>query len=312
LTPSRRGISPLTSDLFLTQDLDPNIQSGLIWARTPQFRVVFHPNESVAMGVSFESGDTYAGGSAGAGTITLPTALAPDYFGQVDLSTGNGNSVPNPNLDLIAKIAFDPRVSDRSMHFEIAGLLNRFAFFNPLNNRRFSVIGGGIAINAGIEVVRKLTLFTNNFYTEGGGNFIFGEAPDLIIRGDGSPSLVRAGATVGGLEYEVTPKWKLWAYYGGTYIDRNVTIDPSTGQPVGYGYPNSPNSQNRSIQEVTAGFSRVFWQNPNYGAFKFSGQYSWLVRHPWFVAPGDPGSANLNMVYLGLRYALPGRAPASK
>jgi hypothetical protein len=187
LTPGRRGISSLTETLFLTQDLDPNIQSGLVWARTPQLRIVYHPNQSVAMGVSFESGDTYAGGSAGAGTITLPTALAPDYFGQVDLSTGNGNSVPNPNLDLIAKIAFDPKISDRSIHFEIAGLMNRFAFFNPLNNRRFSVIGGGVAINAGIEVFRKLTLFTNNYYSDGGGNFIFGEAPALIIRGDGAP-----------------------------------------------------------------------------------------------------------------------------
>jgi len=37
-----------------------------------------------------------------------------------------------------------------------------------------------------------------------------------------------------------------------------------------------------------------------YGTFQFAGQYSWLVRHPWFVAPGQPASANLNMVYLGI------------
>jgi transposase len=42
LTPARRGISPLPDTLFLTQDLDPNIQSGLVWARAPQVRVVFH------------------------------------------------------------------------------------------------------------------------------------------------------------------------------------------------------------------------------------------------------------------------------
>ena len=39
---------------------------------------------TVALGVSFESGDTYAGGSAGAGAITLPAAFAPDYSGQLD------------------------------------------------------------------------------------------------------------------------------------------------------------------------------------------------------------------------------------
>jgi hypothetical protein len=103
LTPSRKGISPLGSTLFLTQDLDPNIMTGLTWARTPQFRVVFHPKDTVSMGVSFESGNTYAGGSSGSGTSTLPTALAPTYFGQVDTGVG-GLSVPNPNADLIAKV----------------------------------------------------------------------------------------------------------------------------------------------------------------------------------------------------------------
>jgi hypothetical protein len=72
MTPARKGIDPLPDTLFLTQDLDPNIQSGLVWARNPQFRVVFHASRSIATGVSFEAGDIYAGGSAGAGTITLP------------------------------------------------------------------------------------------------------------------------------------------------------------------------------------------------------------------------------------------------
>jgi hypothetical protein len=312
LTPARKGISPLPDTLFLTQDLDPNIQSGLVWARAPQIRVVFHASPSVAIGLSFESGDTYAGGSAGAGTITLPTALAPNYFGQIDTSTQNGNSVPSPNIDWIAKVAFDPKSASRSIHIEVAGLMNRFAFYNPLNNRSFSIIGGAIAFNAGIEIVRHLRLVTNNFYTNGGGNFIFGEAPDLIIRATGAPSLLPAASAVDGLEYDATPKWRFWAYYGGTWIDRISTFDPETLQPVGYGYTGSPNSQNRTIQEISAGFHRVFWTNPNYGTFQFGGQYSWLVRHPWFVAPGQPASANLNMVYLGFRYFLPGMAPGSK
>lgn len=109
MTPARKGIDPLPDTFFLTQDLDPNIQSGLVWARNPQFRVVFHASRSIAMGVSFEAGDIYAGGSAGAGTITLPSALAPNYFGHVDNSTGNGNSVPTPNVDWIAKSLSTPR-----------------------------------------------------------------------------------------------------------------------------------------------------------------------------------------------------------
>ena len=309
LTPARQGISPLPETLFLTQDLDPNLQSGLVWARNPQVRIVYHASSSVAIGVSLESGDTYAGGSAGAGTITLPSALQPNYFGQVDTSTENGNSVPNPNLDWIGKIAFDPKEA-RSLHLELVGLLSHYAFYNPLNNRNFSITGWGVALNTLVQATPRLTLITANYYNNGGGDYIFGEAPDLIIQATGAPSLVPSGSTVYGLEYNPT-KWSFWAYYGGTWIGRISTFVPVTMQQVGYGYPGSPNSQNRTIQEVTAGFHRTFWSNPNYGSFQFAGQYSWIVRHPWFVAPGEPASANLNMVYLGFRYTLPG-APAAK
>uniref|UniRef100_Q020C6 Uncharacterized protein n=1 Tax=Solibacter usitatus (strain Ellin6076) TaxID=234267 RepID=Q020C6_SOLUE len=121
-----------------------------------------------------------------------------------------------------------------------------------------------------------------------------------------------AASTVNGLEYNATPRWKVWAYYGATWIDRISTFDPAALQPVGYGYSGSSNSQNRTVQEITGGFHRVLWRNPNYGTFQFSGQYSWVMRRPWYVALGQPPSANLNMVYLGLRYILPGMPPARK
>ena len=212
LTPARKGISPLPATLFLTQDLDPNIQSGFVWARAPQVRAVYHAADGVAMGVSFESGDTYGGGSGGAGAVVLPTALAPNYFGQIDTGSG-GSAVPSPNTDLVAKIAFDPKTGGRSIHFEVAGLMSRFAFFNPLNNLHFGIAGGAVELNAGIEAVRNLILLTNNFYGNGNGNFIFGEAPNLIITSEGAPSLIPAGSTVDGVEWQPARNWKLWAYF---------------------------------------------------------------------------------------------------
>lgn len=41
-------------------------------------------------------------------------------------------------------------------------------------------------------------------------------------------------------------------------------------------------------------------------------QYSYLPRHPWFVASGQPGAANLNMLSLNLRYTLLGGAAGVK
>jgi hypothetical protein len=59
------------------------------------------------------------------------------------------------------------------MHFEVAGLMNRFSFYNSINNRYCSITGGG-ALNALLETARHLTFVTSNFYTNGGSDFIFG------------------------------------------------------------------------------------------------------------------------------------------
>jgi len=151
----------------------------------------------------------------------------------VDTSTENGNSVPTPNADWIAKITFDPKAGSRSMHFAVAGLMNRFSFYNSINNRYFSITGGGVALNALLETARHLTTVTSNFYTNDGGDFIFGEAPDLIIQATGAPSLLPAASTVDGLEYEPTSKWTLWAYYGGTWIKKISTFGPVAFEAVG-------------------------------------------------------------------------------
>src|SRR5262245_45831111 len=311
LTPNRVGISPLPADLFLTQDIDPNIQVGMTWARSPQLRLVFHPKESLSVGFSSEAAEQYAGGSAGSAAITLPSALVPYYSGQ--LNTGSsGLGVPSPNQDLIGKVAFDHKAGGRPFHIEMAALLRRFEFYNPLTLQSFKVAGGGGSLNLNVELVKNLRLFSNNFYSDGGGRYIFGQGPDLIIQGDGSPSLIHAYSMVQGLEYQARPKTLFYAYYGGAYFQKNVAIDPVTGLPVGYGYSGSPSEHNRALQQVTAGFARTFWRDPAYGALQLMTQYSYIFRHPWYVAPAQPGDANLNMLYFNLRYTLPGAPPSTR
>ena len=154
LTPGRKGIAPVPSGLMLTQDLDPNNQSGLVWARSPQARVVYKPSDQVAFGASFESGEPYAGGSSGAGAVTLPSALAPNYFNQVDTGSG-GLAVPNPHLDFVSKVAFDPKKLGRGTHIEAGGLITRLSFYNPINTTRFATTGGGVSVNASTRHYRQ-------------------------------------------------------------------------------------------------------------------------------------------------------------
>jgi hypothetical protein len=103
----------------------------------------------------------------------------------------------------------------------------------------------------------------------------------------------------------------VFGYYGGAYFKRAVAIDPENGQQVGFGYTGSPSNHNRAIQQGTFGVTHTFWRDPNYGALQFITQFSYLVRHPWHVEPGQPGAANLNMLYLDLRYTLLGTPPAA-
>jgi hypothetical protein len=307
LTPGRKGISPLPGDLFYTQAVDVNYQVGLTWGRGPQIRVVYRPSSAVTVGLSLEGAEQYGGGSAGAGVITIPSGLASAYASQVNTG-GTTFSVPTLHPDVIGKIAFDPKTK-RAVHFEVAGLLSDFKFYNPQTARTYVATGGGVSANFNVEAAHNLRLIANTFYSDGGGRWIFGQGPDLIVRGDGSPSLVHALSTVSGFEYQAGANNLLYGYYGGAYFGRNVAIDPANRNPVGYGYAGSPNSHNRAIQEGTFGLTHTVWKNSSYGAFQVMAQYSYVTRSPWYVAPGQPHSAHANMVFLNLRYALPGAPP---
>lgn len=311
LTPNRRGLSPLPADVFTTQVLDANPHLGLVWTRSPGFRFVYHGSDSVQLGIALEASEQYGGGANGSGAITLPRNLATAYSSQ--LNTGSGNlGTPNPYQDLIAKVAFDWTAWKRPLHLEVAGIATQSKFYNPLTDRRHGAIGGGGSVNLNFQVVKNLHLIVNTFYSDGAGRHIFGQGPDLIIKGDGSPSLVHSASTLSGLEYQATPRLAFYSYYGGAYYQKNVAIDPADGKPVGFGYVGAPSNQNRSVQQGTAGFSHVFWRDPMYGGLQWGIQYSYLVRHPWYVGPGQPGSAHLNMVFFNFRYLLPGSPPQGK
>ena len=109
-------------------------------------------------------------------------------------------------------------------------------------------------------MVKNLRLITNNYWSDGGGRYLFGQAPDVIVRADGSLRPFIPERTVDGLEYP--QEHLLYAYYGGIYIGRNVTIDPTTGKPVGYGFTGSANSNNRILNEVSFGFNQTLWKDP--------------------------------------------------
>jgi TolA-binding protein len=319
ITPGRSGISPLPSNLFFTQNIDVNYQLGLVWGRIPELRVVYHPSDKVALAFALDSAEQYAGGSSGGGLVTFPATLSSSYSNQLNVGT-NTLAVPNVAPDIIAKLALDP---SSKFHFEVGGVARFFKVWNPTNSTNYSASGGGGFLNLNFELAKGFRIVTNNFVSDGGGRYIFGQAPDLIAQADGSLSLVHADSTVSGFEY-THKNTMVYAYYGGLYVGRNVAIVSTTTTsgtppmtttkltPVGYGYGGSPSGQNRAVQEATFGFNQTIWKDPKWGAINFMGQYSYLTRNPWSVATGQPLNASLNMVFFNLRYTLPGSAPTLK
>jgi len=307
MVPNRSGISALPSDLFYSQVIDVNYMAGLPWTRQPGIRVLYHASNKVTMGLSIENPDQYIGGSAGGSGITLPAAssLSSIAGSELDNTSGGFLSTPNVAPDVIGKVAFDP---NSRVHVEMAGLARTFKIWNSATNSYSTVAGGGGALNANLELVKGLRLVTNNFYGSGGGRYLFGQAPDVVVKADGSLKTVAAGGFVEGLEW-VRKNWLWYGYYGNIYIDREALLDANGKTAIGYGFSGSPNSQNRSIQEFTFGFNQSLWRDVRYGALNFMGQYEYLMRNPWYVAPGSPKGTHDNTVYFNLRYTLPGTMP---
>jgi hypothetical protein len=170
-----------------------------------------------------ENSEPYAGGANGGSGVTLPAAISTTATtgstqgsvlgGQIN----NGSSVISSAAlmpDIIAKLAIDP---SKKFHAEIDGVLiaNKIAY--PMTGPAFptnTTVGGGGSINLGFDLMPNVRVLSNNYYSDGGGRYIFGQAPDFIIRANGTASLVHSASTVTGLEI-TAGKTLFYGYYGG-------------------------------------------------------------------------------------------------
>lgn len=331
LTPNRKGLSPYPTDVFYTDNEDFNYQVGLTWTRQPAFRFIYHPSDSLAVGVSLENADLFGG----QGEVTFPSAFNAQMANEID-ETNLSTSSPNWFPDVVPKIAWDPSGGGRHHHIELAGLVSGFKITDlpSVTDAAFAThtkvgFGGSAAVN--LQLTKGLHFVSNAFWSEGGGRYIFGMAPDLVVRPVDAPgstcaiytigavnysagcdlalSLVHSAAGIAGFEEKVTPLFTLFAYDGAMYASRNSFVDitsTNTTQPyIGFGGVNSPNNNNRTIHEPTFGWTLAFWSNPQHGTLEMISQESYLTRSPWFVAAGAPKNAHLFMSWIDLRYVLP-------
>jgi len=271
-----------------------NYQLGLTWARNPGFRGVYHFNDNkVSFGMALENSEPYVG----AGTEAARSWVRPRFSGTPKCGLGRSSGRSDQQRSQRHQLGgaasgyhrpnwlrSDPKAALRVSRREIT---NKIA--NPVSTPAFQTstkAGGGGSVNLNFEVVKGLRIVTNNFWSDGAGRYIFGQAPDFMIRADGSIGLVHSGSTVSGFEANVG-NTLFYGYYGGVYIGKSLARDANGTTLIGYG-PISSDGQNRAIQEITFGTNTTLMKDAKWGALNLmfsirtcSGIRGWLpVRRP--------------------------------
>jgi len=318
LTPTRVGISPLPEDVFTALRLDTSYLAGLVFGRQPELRLTYHATDWWTLAVALANPQQFVPSS-----VVFPTDGATNFFStQFDNGSSSTNAasaavnptVPNLHPDIIAKTAFDWRLGGKLLHVDADGVARSFKVYNNLATPASTntITGGGSGLNVNAELFPKFHLIGNSFYGDGVGRYIGGLGPDVVVKPNGALSAVHAGSGLAGVEWQTTPKLLVDAYYSGAYFWRNYSLTTKAlGTPcgaqfcTGFGFPGSANTNNKDYQEASAGFIPTIWSSPNYGKLQFISQFSYVVRAPWYVAPGNPKNAHVFMSYLNLRYILP-------
>jgi len=317
-TPNRVGVSPAPADLALTIGEDAQTHVGLNYTRAGEFRAAYHFSDQFVWAFALQNPQQFGG----QGEITFPTAFNAQLGVQIDSAANSG--APNLLPDFITKFAFDP---SKRFHFELGGIstsakVTVIPTVPSANFVKHTKMEGGVFGATNVELFKGFRFLASGMWGPGVGRYLIGMAPQVVVLPVSAPgaacssaggcdvsvSPVHSGDAIAGFEAQAGKKTLLGFYAGAMYAQRNFGLDlTKAGAPafIGFGGPNSANSNNRTVQEVTFDWTQTFWKNPQYGSVFLVNQLSYISRSPWFVPTGAPKNAHLTQVFVSLRYALP-------
>lgn len=323
-TEYKSGLSNNSEAIPLTIDAQYNV--GFTWERQYGFRVVKRFGDRFWLGGSLEEPQTL-----NIGGHNLPTIAYQQAGNAGGLYNPTANYSYNYAPDLIAKAAYETNFG----HFEIFGIGRFFrdrVFPNgqavvpsALGAYTSKTQGGGLGVNGTVSLFSKrLDAGAHILIGDGVGRYSSATLADATAHPDGSLELLTGGSALSKLEWHATPRFDLYAYYGGEYAKRAyyatglyVTSGAYENQPIlaGYGAPNNvvsgcytevlpttsangggdvPGSaanclaDNRNIQEGTFGYWYRFYQG-QHGTLQQGIQYSYAERHTW-LGIGNPAT----------------------
>jgi len=257
VTESKKGIEN-RQEAFPLQ-IDPQYIVGWAWQRAYGFRVAKNWDK-FGIGVGIEGPQTTIGGRGFPLNffINAPGAGG-GLYNFVDTSGYSLNRAP----DALVKLTADPGWG----HYEVVGIVSNFrnriypcgafplATFPTATCQNQSSTagafndsrtGGGAGATARLPLVaKKLDFVAHVQGGDGIGRYSSAQLADVTARPDGTLALIHSYAWLGTVEAHPTPKFDLYAYYGGEYAARaaysflNGALNPV---PVGYGNPLFNNS----------------------------------------------------------------------
>lgn len=337
VTEDKKGIENLTELQPLV--IDPQYVVGYAWQRAYGFRVA-QTMGKFAFAAGIESPQTtFTGHGTGLNFFFNTPGAGGGLTNFVDTTGYTANKSP----DVLVKAAYDGWG-----HYEVVGILSPFrdrvypcgavpvivanlpaacggsgtSVAGAFNDGR---VGGGFGATARLPFLGKKGDFVAHVQGgDGVGRYSSAQLADVTARPSGTLAPVRSAAWLGEIELHPSPKFDLYAYYGGEYAARtDFTIINAAGHPVGVGFgsplfnnsgcstetfPNSTTNTNSSptapggggtctgdvrvVWEGTLGFWHNIYAGPK-GRLRWGIQYSYLTKIGW---SGDNASATTGAI----------------
>jgi hypothetical protein len=313
VTMQAKGITPRNEDIPPT--IDAQYIPGFSFTRQPQIRLTKDFGTTFWLAVSFENPQTtsYTSPTAYPASVHL-TASAPGGSGFDSANTLSLNHIP----DAVVKMAYDPTIADRTLHFEVFGLYRNF--YERLDYANRNVNGGGIGAGLMVPLVPQFLDFQlSGMGGKGIGRYGAAQLTDVTFDAAGNIKPVSEIQALAGLTLHASPKLDIYLFAGEEKESAQAyLLTSSTGVVRAYGYGNPLYSNSGCASETATGIcvgnTRVveqgtagLWYKPfigKYGRYQIGLQYSYTERKafngngPLSIAP----IANDSMVFASFRY----------
>jgi hypothetical protein len=325
VTMNSKGISPRNE--VTPPQIDAQYIPGFAWARQPQVRLVKDFNKELWIGVSVENPQTTFGNTATATGVTITDSQAPTngFFNGTNYST---NTYP----DVVAKVAYEKKFADRTLHVEAFGLLRQFtdrvtitptagtqalAAGYAASNANQTNTGGGFGGGFTFDLVpKRLDVEASAMAGNGIGRYGSAGLPDTTAQANGKLVGIPETMFLAGGTFHADPQWDFYAFGGGEFENSKTFTANGLPATAVFGYGTLPGSTNagciveggtcsavtKSIDQATVGFWDKFYQG-SFGRMQFGIQYSYTEKKAFAdAATGFAPKATENMIFTSFRY----------